>query len=258
MGMGRSIKRRAGMIDLHCHILPGVDDGPRSVEESLIMAESALRDGVRTVVATPHMLNGLYENDLASVHAGLAALEQELAKRRLRLRLHVGGDVHAVPGMVEAVRNGSAVTVGDRRKYLLLELPSQSVPPGVKEEIFQLRIHGITPIITHPERNPVVSRDKDLLRELVEMGALAQVTAMSLTGDFGEAVRDTAEILLKRRLVHVMASDAHSPHDRPPVLSRGVEAAAGVLGRPDEAERMVTTIPEAILAGEPVEVPEPV
>ncbi len=245
------------MIDLHCHILPGVDDGPQSVEESLAMAETALRDGIHTLVATPHMLNGLYENDLAGARSGLASLEKELVKRGLPLRLHVGGDVHVVPGMVEAVRNGSAVTIDDGRKYLLLELPSQSVPPGVKGEIFQLRIHGITPIITHPERNPVVSRDKELLRELVEMGALAQVTAMSLTGDFGEEVRDVAEILLKRRLVHVMASDAHSPHDRPPALSRGVEAAARVLGRPDEAERMVTEIPAAILAGEPVEVAEP-
>jgi protein-tyrosine phosphatase len=245
------------MIDLHCHILPGVDDGPQSVEESLVMAESALRDGVRTMVATPHMLNGVYENDLSSVRSDLGALERALVRKGLLLRLHVGGDVHVAPGMVEAVRNETAVTIDNGRKYLLLELPSQSVPPGVKEEVFQLRIHGITPIITHPERNPSLSRDRELLRELVEMGALAQVTAMSLTGDFGEAVRDVAETLLKRRLVHVIATDAHSPRDRPPVLSRGVEAAAAVLGRPDEAERMVTEVPAAILAGDPLEVPEP-
>jgi protein-tyrosine phosphatase len=245
------------VIDLHCHLLPGLDDGPQSVEESLAMAASALRDGVHTVVATPHMLNGVHENDLDRVRPALEALEKALAREGLPLRLHLGGDVHVTPGMVEAVRSGAAVTIGDGRKYLLLELPAQSVPPGVKEEIFRLRVHGITPIVTHPERNPSIFRDKEILRELVEMGALAQVTAMSLTGGFGEAVRDVAEVLLKRRLVHVMASDAHSVQDRPPILSRGLEAAAALLGRPDEAERMVTEIPAAILAGEPVEVAEP-
>ena len=188
------------------------------------------------------------------MRTALSDLEKALAEKGLLLRLRIGGDVHVTPGMVEAIRSGRAVTLDNAGKYLLLELPSQSVPPGIKEEIFQLRIHGITPIITHPERNPAVYRDAGALEELVDMGALAQVTAMSLTGDFGEAVQKVSRTLLERRLVHVIASDAHSALDRPPVLSRGVEAAARVLGDPDEAERMVTEVPAAILAGEPVHI----
>jgi len=241
------------VIDLHCHILPGLDDGPESLDESLSMAETALRDGIRTVVATPHMLNGLYENELWRVRTALSDLEKALAEKGLLLRLRVGGDVHVTPGMVEAVRSGRAVTIDNGGKYLLLELPSQSVPPGIKEEIFQLKIHGITPVITHPERNPSVFQDVSFLEELVSMGALAQVTAMSVTGEFGQDVQRLSRTLLKRRLVHVIASDAHSATNRPPVLSRGVEAAAGILGDPEAAERMVTEVPAAILAGEPVD-----
>ncbi len=245
------------MIDLHCHILPALDDGPQTLDESLAMAGAALRDGIHTVVATPHMLNGVYDNDLWTVRSAVAELEKALTERGLLLRLRIGGDVHVVPNMVEAVRSARAVTIDHRDKYLLLELPSQNVPPGIKEEIFKLKVHGITPIITHPERNPVILRDPGVLHDMVSMGALAQVTAMSLTGEFGETVRRGSETLVARRLVHIIASDAHSAEDRPPVLSRGVDAAADVLGSPDEAERMVTTVPAAILAGETVEVPEP-
>jgi len=221
------------------------------------MAEAALQDGIKTIVATPHMLNGVYRNTLETVRADVSALETALAVKGLLLRLFMGGDVHVAPGMVDAVHSGEAVTVNDGRRYLLLELPSQSIPPGIKEEIFQLQIHGITPILTHPERNPVIHHDLEGLRDMVAMGALVQVTAMSVTGDFGEVVEETSQKLLERRLVHIIASDAHSLKDRPPVLSRGVEAAARILGGLDEAERMVTAAPSAVLAGDPVEVPEP-
>ena len=245
------------MIDVHCHILAGVDDGPRSLEASLAMAEIALGDGIETVVATPHMLNGVYRNTLETVQADISSLERALAVKGIRLPIRPGGDVHVVPGMVRAVEAGEAVTVNNAGKYLLLELPSQAIPPGIRDEIFQLKVHGITPIITHPERNPVIQRDTEMLRDLVAMGAMVQVTAMSITGDFGEAVKTCTRGLLEQRLVHVIASDAHSPEDRPPVLSRSVEAAARILGALDEAERMVTAVPAAILAGDPLEVPEP-
>ena len=127
----------------------------------------------------------------------------------------------------------------------------------MKAEIFALKMKGITPIITHPERHSAINRDMDILYELVRMGALSQVTAMSITGDFGGTVRQCAEVLLKHRLVHVIASDAHSPEGRPPVLSRAVDAAAEIVGSYEEAVRMVKELPAAILSGERVEIPEP-
>jgi protein-tyrosine phosphatase len=245
------------MIDLHCHILPGLDDGARSVEESLSMAKIALRDGIHTVVATPHTLNGLHLNSIDGVTLAVDSLRSVLAENGVDLSLVVGADVHLCPRLAEKVRTGDAVTIHNGGKYLLLELPSQTFPAGIREEIFSLKIQGITPIITHPERHPVLQRDLTLLGEMISLGALAQITAMSLSGEFGEAVMACAQSMLSRRLVHIIATDAHSADNRPPVLSRAVGIAEEILGSKAEAEWMVKGLPADILAGNPVDVPAP-
>jgi protein-tyrosine phosphatase len=142
-------------------------------------------------------------------------------------------------------------------KYFLLELPPQTIPSGVKEEIFAVKVQGITPIITHPERHPAILRDMNLLHDFISMGALSQITAMSLTGEFGEGVQRCAQELLKHRLVHVIASDAHSADSRPPLLSRAVAEAEVLTGSESFAASLVNDIPSKILAGDPVEIPEP-
>jgi protein-tyrosine phosphatase len=245
------------VIDLHCHILPGVDDGSRSLEESLSMAKMAVEDGIHTVVATVHTLNGVYVNPVHDVIARLNALKNVFMENHIGLQLHAAYEVHLCPRIVESIRNGNAGTIDSAGKYLLLEFPSQTVPKGVKEEIFSLKLNGITPIIAHPERNAFIQRDSDLLYELLGMGALIQVTAMSVTGGFGMAAKQSAERLLKRRMCHIIASDAHSASARPPVLSRAVDDAAEILGSFEEAQRMVTHVPAAILAGRAPEIPEP-
>ena len=246
------------MIDLHCHILPGVDDGPVSQDESIAMARRAVKDGIQTIVATPHTLNGIYLNPAEEIISKVANLREMLLRNNLQLELHAAADVHLCPHMLELVASGDAFTVNDEKKYILLELPSQAIPKGVKDEIFELKLHGITPIITHPERNAIIQHDSDILYDLVSMGALGQVTAMSLTGGFGVFVRRAAEVMLKQRLVHIIASDAHSSDNRPPVLSRAVEHAAEILGSYKEAMRMVTEVPAAILAGETPDISEPI
>ena len=245
------------MIDLHCHILPGVDDGPQSLDESLAMARAAVADGIETLLATPHTLNGVYHNPLNAVQSGVAALRDALREEDIPLRILAGGDVHLVPDMLQAIHAGDAVTIDDQRRYILLELPSHSLPPNLKDEIFRLKVGGVTPIITHPERNMALAQDSEILFDLIEMGALVQVTAMSLTGGFGAFVRGVSERLLAQRLIHVIATDAHSREGRPPILSRAVEVAAQVLRDSNEALRMVNETPAAILEGSPVDVPEP-
>lgn len=245
------------MIDLHCHILPGVDDGPESQDESLSMARKAVEDGIYTIVATPHTLNGIYINPVKEVTSRVAALQEALSKNHIKLQLYAGADVYLCPNMLERIESGDAGTINDSRKYILLELPSQIVPPGVKDEIFSLKLNGITPIISHPERNSAIQHDTDILYELIRMGALSQVTAMSITGDFGEMALQCSERLLKHRLVHIIASDAHSSDSRPPILSQAVEAAAEIMGNYKEAEHMVTEVPATILSGVIIEIPEP-
>lgn len=245
------------MIDIHCHILPGADDGPRSRADSLSMARMALEDGIHTIVATPHTLNGVYRNPIGQIRSMVRALQDSLVLEGIGLHVAPGADVHLCPEMMERIKSGDAGTINDAGKYVLLEFPPQNIPAGVKDEIFALKLNGITPIITHPERNLLIQHNLQILYDLVSMGALCQVTAMSITGDFGELSRRCVESMLERRLAHVIASDAHSADSRPPLLSRAVESAAEILGDYEAAERMVAGVPAAILAGEVVDIPEP-
>ena len=245
------------MIDLHCHILPNVDDGPGSLEESLGMAAHAVEDGIHTVVATPHALNGLHSNPSKKIIADVSALQDALSQNHIDLKLYPGADVHLCPDMVKKIKIGEACTLNGDGKYIILELPSSTLPAGVKDEIFALKMNGITPIISHPERNSNIQQDPNILYDFICMGALGQVTAMSLTGEFGKLAGNMANVLLKQRLIHIIASDAHSIQDRPPALSEAVQKAAEILKSYDEAERMVTDVPLTILAGAAPETPEP-
>ncbi len=245
------------MIDLHCHILPNLDDGPSTLDESLAMARLAVEDGIHTIVATPHTLNGVYVNRVEEVSENLAVLQQALAEEHIGLTLYPGADVHLCPDMLKQIESGEAGTINHATKYMILELPSHTIPQSTKDEMFMLKINGITPIISHPERNSVIQQDTGILHDLIAMGALTQVTGMSLTGEFGLFVQQTVRQLVSQRLIHIIASDAHSADGRPPVLSHAVDCAAEILGSDEEAGHMVTTVPAAILAGEPIDVPKP-
>ena len=245
------------MIDIHCHILPGLDDGPSSLDESLAMARRAVEDGVHTIVATPHTLNAVYMNHAKEITARVDTVQEVLSENQIDLKIYPGADVHICPNLLTRIESGDASTINHGNKYILLELPSQTIPEGIKNEIFTLTLNSITPIISHPERNAIIQHDPVILYDLLAMGALSQVTAMSLTGGFGMFVSQTAEALLRQRLIHIIASDAHSPEGRPPVLSHAVDCAAEILGSYDEAKYMVTNLPAAILCGEAVDIPEP-
>ena len=245
------------MIDIHCHIIPKADDGAGSLEESLEMARMALADGIREIVATPHTQNGVHENRTSDVVRAVEGLRSAFETENLPLKLYAGSEIHVTSKLTMQIKAGELCTFNNQEKYALLELPSQSVPDGLQHEIFELKLGGITPIIAHPERNAPFQKDPELLAGLIRMGALAQVTAMALMGDFGPPVREFAVELIGHRLVQLMATDAHSAGGRPPLLSHAVEEAARILGNIEEAEAMVTDRPAAILQGIPFDCPEP-
>ena len=244
------------MIDLHAHILPGLDDGPKDIEESLAMCAKAAADGIHAIVATPHTGNGVYNNHRDHINASLSILRERVEKAGLPLALFAGADVHANVAILDMLADGRAMTVNDNGSYVMIELPDQAVPPNFEEWLFGLRLKGITPILTHPERNMVIGRDPDLLARLVTMGVLVQVTAMSITGHFGKAIEKTAREMLVKRLVHVIATDAHSLEARPPVLSLARDAAALILGQ-EEARQLVQENPRSILEGRLIDTPQP-
>ncbi len=237
------------MIDLHCHILPGIDDGPADMNESLAMARYAVKDGISAVVATPHALGSGFDNSPKKIHQAILDFQNRLDIEKIPLTLHPGAEIHLCPDMARRIMAGETVFLSKNRRCILVEFPFQSVPMGFKEELFQLAVNGITPVIAHPERNPMIGHDPEFLHELAAMGCLVQVNSTSVTGGFGDGIMAVAHRLIEKRLVHVIASDAHSADHRPPALSLAVKIAQEILKNADEVLGMVETVPKRIIAG---------
>lgn len=242
------------MIDLHCHILPGLDDGARDLETALEMARVAVADGITDVVATPHAADGLYRTDAASIRVAVAAFRTALATAGLPLRVHMGSEVHVHPELVRNVAAGRLLTVNDAGRYILLELPVTSIPPYFADLLHELRTKGLTPILAHPERHAVLRDDPDRLAAWVEDGMLVQLTASSLLGGMGRRAKASAETMVRRRIAHLVASDGHSPARRPPQIRAAHDALLRI--DPRSAARMSQNA-RSVLAGERCDVPEP-
>lgn len=233
------------MIDLHSHILPGIDDGAKTLSVSLEMARMAVADGVSTMACTPHIYPGMYMNDGPGIEAARAALQAALNQHGIPLRLVTGADVHLVPGLLDGLRSGRIPTL-NRSRYLLLEPSHTTPPPRFEDAVFDLIASGYTPIITHPERLTWVDHHYPAFLRLIEQGAWMQVTAGALTGAFGPRARHWGERFLGEGHTHILASDTHSAGRRSPVLSEAVAVAQRLLGR-DEARRLVVDRPRAVL-----------
>jgi len=200
----------------------------------------------------------MFVNDREVILAEVERLNNCLAEERLDLRILPGADVHVNYNVLDLIREGKAMTVNDNGKYILLEFPHQLVPPRIPELVFQLKLQGITPIFTHPERNSIIQRDVNIMVQLVEQGALSQITAQSVTGEFGPQAYRCAVELLQCNLAHVIATDAHSSHIRTPVLSESVRKASEITGQ-QWADAMVSSIPQAIIEGKTLlDLPDPV
>ena len=244
------------MIDLHNHLLPGIDDGAKKVEETLEFLRLARRDGVRVIVATPHMKPGVYDNDREAILQRVAMVREAARGDEAEgVELLPGAEVYFTADLAARARAGDLMTVADRGRYLLLELPYQQIPMHVDDSIFQLRLLGITPLMAHPERVAYYLDDIERVAASVRLGALTQVTACSLTGKFGDKARQFALAMLERNLIHVLATDSHDVRYRPPILSEAVRTAAAIVGEAG-ARRMVEDTPQAILDGKDIEVAE--
>ncbi|ROZ66186.1 tyrosine-protein phosphatase [Ramlibacter sp. WS9] len=233
------------MIDLHSHILPGIDDGSKSLEMSLDMARIAVADGIKVMACTPHIYPGLYMNDSAGIKAARDALQAALDEHGIALQLTTGADVHLVPGLVKGLRAGVVPSLHGTR-YVLLEPPHHVAPPRFAELVFDLVANGYTPVITHPERLTWVETHYATFVELTRQGAWMQVTAGALTGVFGTGAKYWGERFVGEGLTHILASDAHSSGRRIPVLSEGLAVAERLLGR-EEAQLLVQGRPSAIM-----------
>ena len=233
------------MIDLHCHLLPGIDDGSPDLDTSLAMARIAYDDGIRITACTPHIYPGLFENDAESILRAIETLQRELDASGIDLRLTCGADAHISPELLKRLREGTVPRLGHSR-YFLLEPPHNVALPRITDYVFNLLAAGYVPVVTHPERLSWIDEHYPIFVELVRQGAWMQVTAGSLTGRFGPGPKYWGERMLDECLVHILATDAHSVSRRPPLLAEGQAVAERYLGAA-EATHLVETRPAAIL-----------
>jgi protein-tyrosine phosphatase len=236
------------VIDLHCHILPGIDDGSRSLEMSLEMARMAVDDGITMTACTPHIYPGLYMNDTAGIEAERDKLQRSLDENGIPLKLTIGADVHLVPGLLDGLRAGIVPCLHHTR-YLLLEPSHHVAPPRFQDSVFSLVAAGYVPVITHPERLTWVEDHYPVFADLVRQGAWMQITAASLTGVFGARAKYWGERFLNDGLTHIIATDAHSNGRRSPIMSKARQIAERALGR-EEAELLVRGRQEYMLRNE--------
>lgn len=235
------------MIDLHCHLLPDWDDGPESWEEVDLMIAQAAEDGTEAICITPHYLRFSRHGNNPGVLRTKFEEFFERYKDEKRIRFFRGAEVFVHPDIIKHVKRENLSLNGS--EYVFVEFPTDQVPAGTKDLFYRMMLAGLTPVISHPERNAVFGSQPELLYDLICRGCLSQVTAMSLTGEFGSFVYKRAELFLKNNLVQFIATDAHDSKKRKPVLSRAVKAAAALIGK-EKAQAMVDEIPLAILNNE--------
>ena len=237
------------MIDLHHHCLAGVDDGPHELDEAVAMCAMAAEEGIEAIVATPHVLRGRWP-----VYAPLE-LQARLDELRRRTgdqpRLLLGSEYFFGHDMTEVLRAGKSIVPLAGSRYVLIELAANGVPPMLRQPLFEAQLDGWIPVLAHPERNLVFQAHPEVLASLVEAGARVQITAGSLTGEFGADARVAAETFLQRRLVHFVATDAHNTTRRPPLIRKAVEALQHLVGD-DVAALLTSDNPRAVIENRPL------
>ncbi len=235
------------MIDLHSHILPGVDDGARSMEESLEMARIAERDGVEKIVATPHLFRGNFiHEDLSIIENKRSELSQALKENNVRVEILAGAEVHISHNLIDEIRKNRENLVLSQSSYMFVEFPSDLVFSGAKNLFFELMSEGINPIIAHPERNSLFIHNPSLLYELILMGGLSQANSGSFSGLYGSRVEEAVLHFLELNLIHFIASDSHNTHSLVSRLSEAMKRAQMIVGE-EKASALVKDNPQAVL-----------
>jgi len=246
----RDAKREKGprVIDIHCHILPGLDDGAMDPEQSLEMARIAVLDGISGIVCTPHLSTVFSENNRKVIVDAVQALRSRLTDEKIELEIYPGCE-HAidrnVPREIEA---GELLTINDTGKFALIEMPLEIIPPHMMNLFWMMQVKGVTPILAHPERNYQLAKKLPILSEWIEAGVLVQITGDSLTGHYGKRALDFSMKLLKERMVHFVGSDAHNTDRRRPVLSEARAIVQSIIGA-EGAQSIFDRNPTEIING---------
>ncbi len=211
------------MIDMHSHILPGVDDGSKDMDETLQMAKIAVTESIHYIIATPHYIQYSGYKNKAELQPVVDKVNATLQENNIKLTIGLGHEVYLTPDLVQLVQDQEVATLNDSR-YLLIEFPMNDIPTYTEDIIYELKLIGITPIIAHPERYPKIIEDPNLLIKYIELGALCQANAGSINGLFGSQVQETVWTLIEHQMIHFVATDAHSTRRRAPFMQEALSA----------------------------------
>jgi protein-tyrosine phosphatase len=237
-------------IDIHCHLLPSLDDGARSWDETREMAQMAVANGIKTIIATPHQGGTFAHNTAELIHTRVQECQSLLDEHGIELRVLPGADVRIGNDLIRDILRGSAMTLANHRRHLLLDLPHERYVP-MDILLQDMAEAGIATVLSHPERNQGLLKKRELVEQLVDRGCLMQVTSGSLLGTFGPKCQDLAVWMLSRGLVHFVATDAHGMHSRRPLLHSVYEKLVVLVGR-EEANELCCRNPARVVAGETV------
>ncbi|NQU24616.1 MAG: tyrosine protein phosphatase [Candidatus Nealsonbacteria bacterium] len=238
------------LVDIHCHLLPGTDDGASDAEETLAMARLAVDDGISTVVATPHQLECFPQNQGPAILDAVERVRELLLQHNVPLTVVPGGEVRIVSELVRHLHSGKLLTLANRGRHVLLELPHDVYFP-FDRLIYELSTAGMVAVLAHPERNPGIARQRGAVPALVKAGCLIQITAGSLVGSFGPRVQKFARSLVSGQLAHFVGTDAHGAASRRPLLRRAFDCVSALAGR-ETAVDLCCRNPASVVAGEDV------
>ncbi|MDA8307930.1 MAG: hypothetical protein M0Z81_14000 [Deltaproteobacteria bacterium] len=239
---------RGKVIDFHCHILPDLDDGAPDWEHSVEMARIAVADGISGIVCTPHLSPVFPDNDRKAVMASVEQLRIRLRKAEIPLELYPGAELAIDSDLGEKIKSNEVMTINDNRNVALIEMPVETIPPNIERFFWSIQSTGIDIVLGHPERNPCLMKDPSILFRWIQRGVMVQVTASALAGKHGHQVRDFTVNLLKRRMIHLVASDSHGPTRRRPGLSAARAVVESVIGK-EEAHKIFCENPQQLLLG---------
>lgn len=242
------------MLDLHCHILPGLDDGAATLDESIEMAQLAVSEGITHILATPHHKNRDWMNGKRKVIQSVRSLQEELDNLGIDLTIFPGQEIRLYGELLEDIEKGDILFTDERHNYLLIEFPTSTIPSYASRLFYDLQSHGKIPVIVHPERNHQILEDPNNLKSFIDKGALAQLTAASYTGGFGKKIEKVSRQLIEANLVHIIASDAHNTTNRAFHMRDAYDKLAKEFGRSKRSEFHQTT--RDLLNGEVVVAPE--
>jgi protein-tyrosine phosphatase len=237
-------------VDIHCHLLPGIDDGASDLEDALAMARIAVDQGSATIICTPHQLGNFGHNGGDDIRRRVGELQRQLGEADIPLRVLPGADVRIEDDLVSRLVRGDVLSLGDHGRHVLLELPHELYLP-IESLLENLGRHNIAGILSHPERNHGIMRRREVLQPLVEAGCLMQITGGSLCGSFGPDCQKLAEWMLSQGFVHFVATDAHGPNSRRPLMRRAYERVCELAGE-ETAVDLCSRNPAHVAEGEAV------